>query len=99
MITMGKEKLETVKDLNLILKHLDKIGGKYICFSDVLDKEKVKLQGFICIDNLDLCHVLNVFMVFMLYVGNKLKSDTCDCEDCVKSREVLEYLVKTIDDI
>lgn len=91
---MDKEKLETVKDLNLILKHLDKIGSKYICFSDVFTDTGGK--GFVCMGNLDLCQVLNVFMVFIVYIKNQLEIDKCDCTDCTHSREILKKLIKNL---
>jgi len=95
-----KESESIFNDLNLILKHLDKHDGKYLCFlkASVVVHGERKVDGYIDINNLDAFELHECFSVFISLLKKSLaSSEKCKCEKCLEAAEKFKIVLNKLE--
>lgn len=92
---INKKSLDILNDINLLLQHLNKNDGKYVCFikTTVMNNENIKI-GYLAIENLKLFEVLEVYTSFTNYIKRKIEMETCSYNNCRTAKEKLMKIIE-----
>lgn len=90
------ESKEVLKDLHLILSHIDKNDGKFLLLLKAKKKvnENVNMQ-YINSHNLNYAELLETYISFIKLIQNELNNKpVCNCNKCMKAEKILNGIME-----
>lgn len=81
--------MDVISDLDMIFDHLREKGGQYMCII-LSENKKTNDIGSFVMANLELSSLIKIKSTLDLVIKKRIEENTCDCDGCKKSIEILE---------